>query len=214
MAIPDRPKIYHITHLNNLHSILRDGKLISDAEILARRGTITAIGISRIKERRLSSPIKCQPNVMVGQAVPFYFCPRSIMLYIIYRGNHPDLTYSDGQNKILHLEIDLYDAIKWADDNGVAWAFSLSNASAGYAEFRNSVEQLSEVNWESVQATDFRDPEVKDGKQAEFLIVDSCPWELVERVGVFLPHVEQSVKHLLSGSQHIPSVEVIKEWYY
>jgi len=44
----------------------------------------------------------------VGDCVPFYFCPRSVMLYLIYQGNHPDLQYHGGQDLVLHLEADLY----------------------------------------------------------------------------------------------------------
>lgn len=33
---PDRPQLYHITHIDNLPSILQDGGLRSDAAMLAR----------------------------------------------------------------------------------------------------------------------------------------------------------------------------------
>jgi ssDNA thymidine ADP-ribosyltransferase, DarT len=28
----------------------------------------------------------------VGEYVPFYFCPRSITLFLLHKGNHVDLT--------------------------------------------------------------------------------------------------------------------------
>jgi hypothetical protein len=40
---PDRPQLYHITHIDNLPSILRDGGLRSDAAMLARGGPDAAI---------------------------------------------------------------------------------------------------------------------------------------------------------------------------
>ncbi|MFN8587276.1 MAG: DarT ssDNA thymidine ADP-ribosyltransferase family protein [Candidatus Eisenbacteria bacterium] len=37
------------------------------------------------------------PDLFVGDCVPFYFCPRSVMLYLIYRGNHgADLSWRAG----------------------------------------------------------------------------------------------------------------------
>ncbi len=36
---------------------------------------------------------------------------------------------------------------------GCRWAFSLSNAGATYAEFRNRLDQLGEVSWAAVEAT-------------------------------------------------------------
>jgi hypothetical protein len=81
---PSRPKIYHITHVDNLPAIISDGGLISDAAMIARGGPATPIGMSKIKQRRLSLPVHCHPGDHVGDYVPFYFCPRSIMLFVIH----------------------------------------------------------------------------------------------------------------------------------
>ncbi len=34
-----------------------------------------------------------------------------------------------------------------------------------------------EINWTAVRATDFRNAQIQDGKQAEFLMHESFPWE-------------------------------------
>ncbi len=73
---------------------------------------------------------------MVGACVPFYFCPRSVMLYVIWRRNHPQLTYLGGQEPIVHLEANLLEVVDWADRERHRWAFTLSNASSLYAEDR------------------------------------------------------------------------------
>ena len=93
MTPPGTPKIYHITHLDNLPSIATDSLLLSDAEMIVRGGPSATIGMSRIKQRRLSLPVACYRGDFVGDYVPFYFCPRSVMLYLLYRGNDPALTY-------------------------------------------------------------------------------------------------------------------------
>jgi hypothetical protein len=103
---PSNPCVYHITHVSNLPRIIAAGGLVSDAAILKAGGPAASIGMSNIKQRRLSLPT-CHPGVNVGDCVPFYFCPRSIMLYVIHCANHPDLTYRGGQGPIVHLEIDL-----------------------------------------------------------------------------------------------------------
>ncbi|MDO9535553.1 MAG: DUF4433 domain-containing protein [Bacillota bacterium] len=139
-------KIYHITHVDNLSSIIEDGGLWSDAEML-EQGKLTAlIGMSDIKQRRLTLPVKCYPQDCVGDYVPFYFCYRSIMLYIIYRANNPDLSYVGGQRPIIHLEADLSKTIEWAEAEGYRWAFSLSNAGAVLTEFRCARKRLVEGN--------------------------------------------------------------------
>ena len=80
MAPPAQPKIYHIVHVDRLTSIVADGRLWSDATIQSRARSGTVIGMSKIKQRRLTNPIKCKPGLKVGDRVPFYFCPRSVML--------------------------------------------------------------------------------------------------------------------------------------
>jgi ssDNA thymidine ADP-ribosyltransferase, DarT len=140
---PAQPKIYHITHGRNLARIAADGCLWSDAEIISRGGPEAAVGISEIKKRRLDEPtIACHPETTVGQYVPFYFCPRSIMLYILHMGNHPNLTYSEGQRPILHLEADLYEVLAWADGEGRPWAFTDRNAGSAYFQSFGDIAQL------------------------------------------------------------------------
>ena len=211
---PPAPKLYHITHVDNLPSILQVGGLWSDAELVARGGPAASIGMGSIKQRRLRLPLKCHPGDMVGGCVPFYFCPRSIMLYLIHCANHPDLTYRGGQDPILHLELDMREVIAWADAQPKRWAFSLSNAGAYYSEFRNRVDQLDQVNWPAVAATDFRDPAVKEGKQAEFLVQTFVPWSLVRRIGVLTATVQNQAMRHMAGAAHRPVAEVCRAWYF
>lgn len=182
--------------------------------MIARGGTTASIGMGSIKERRLELPVKCYSQDVVGDYVPFYFCPRSIMLYMISRANHPDLAYYGGQHLIVHLEADLLETVKWADAAGRRWAFTLSNAGARYTEFRNSLEHLDEIDWAAVRARDFRDPHVKEGKQAECLVHGAFAWRLVQRIGVESTSVAERVSRVLIEATHRPVVEVLPEWYF
>lgn len=215
MAVPARPLVYHITHVDNLSRVLADGGLLSDAIVVARGGPAVAIGMSSIKERRLRElRVKCHPETFVGEYVPFYFCPRSIMLYLLHMGNHPELTYRGGQGPIVHLVADLREVVEWSEGDGRRWAFSLSNAGARYTEFRNALERLGEVDWDAVTNNDFRSSEVKEGKQAEFLVHEFLPWELVREIGVRSEEVAAQVRAILAGTGHVPRVAVRPEWYF
>jgi hypothetical protein len=106
MPAPANPKIYHIVHVDKLQSIAADDFLWSDAVMAERPANGTMIGMNHIKQRRLHSlTLTSHPGLYVGQCVPFYFCPRSVMLNIISRGS-PDLEYRDGQQPIVHLVAD------------------------------------------------------------------------------------------------------------
>lgn len=52
--VPAQPKIYHICHVDRLPSIVADGCLWCDAEIVRRAPKGTSIGMTRIKQRRLN----------------------------------------------------------------------------------------------------------------------------------------------------------------
>lgn len=211
---PAQPKLYHILHVDRLPSVVADGCLWCDAIMVARAAPGTTIGMGSIKARRLVLPVHPHPGDYVGDYVPFYFCPRSIMLYVIHRANHPELAYRGGQDPIVHLEADLGEVVDWANASQRRWAFTLSNAGAAYAQFRAQVDRLHEVSWPAVQAHDFRSPDVKEAKQAEFLVHESFPWELVRRVGVRSQQVAQQVAATLRGLAHRPPVEILTDWYY
>lgn len=211
---PERPKIYHITHVDNLPRIVRAGYLGCDQRVRDEGEQVTTIGMSTIKQRRLHLPVTCHPGDRVGDYVPFYFCPRSVMLYLIYRADSEELTYHDGQGPIVHLEADLHEVVEWAGQNDRRWAFTLSNAGANYTEFRVSLQDLNEVNWTAVAARDWRAPDIREGKQAEFLVHDSFPFSLVSRIGVGSRQVEAQVQRILLTQAHRPPVIVEPRWYY
>ena len=212
---PARPKLYHITHVDNLRTIAVDGELRSDAVIIARGGPVQTIGMSTIKRRRVEElEVTTHPGTKVGDYVPFYFCPRSVMLYVLHRGNHPELTYRGGQDPIVHLEADVHAVIQWAERTGTRWAFSLSNAGALYAEFRSQVKGLDQLDWPAIAATDFRPAEVKERKQAEFLVHGRFPFDLIERVGVRSAAIQARAATALAGTGRQTSIEVRPEWYF
>jgi len=213
--VPAQPKIYHITHVDNLPAIVRDRVLLSDATIAARGGPSVTIGMSEIKRRRIEEiVVSCHPETKVGDYVPFYFCPRSVMLYLLYRANHQDLTYRGGQEPILHLEADLHEVVRWANKEDFRWAFSLSNAGSYYVEFRDRLDELALINWVAVSEQDFRSPDVKESKQAEFLVHGTFPWELVRRIGVCSAGIKAQAETALEGATHRPPVEILRHWYY
>ncbi|CDN87029.1 MULTISPECIES: type II toxin-antitoxin system toxin DNA ADP-ribosyl transferase DarT [Hydrogenophaga] len=212
VLVPPQPKIYHIAHVDRLPSIVADSFLWCDAEVIRRAPAGTTIGMSSIKQRRLTLPLGSHPGLHVGDCVPFYFCPRSVMLYLIYQGNHPELAYRQGQGPILHFEVDLHAAVAWANAQPARWAFTLSNAGSYFFEDRNDIARLGEINWVAVQARDWRAH--KEGKQAEFLLEHRFPWHLIERIGVQSANVYRQVVNALPAHGHRPTVEVRSEWYY
>ena len=153
MPVPSEPKIYHLVHVDRLSSIIAEKSLWCDAEISRHPRDGTKIGMDIIKERRLKLPLSSHPELHVGDCVPFYFCPRSVMLYLLYQGNHPDLSYHGGQDPIVHLEADLGRTVAWANQEELRWAFTTSNAGSQFFDDYCDLDQLDEIYWDAVQAS-------------------------------------------------------------
>ena len=218
MPVPKKPKIYHIVHVDRLASIVADGYLWSDAKMFGKRRTGTTIGISSIKQRRLAKELSSHSDLYVGDCVPFYFCPRSVMLYVIHMANNPELAYREGQRPIVHLEADLRRTVTWANANDKRWAFTSSNAGSYYFEDYSDLDELDEINWDAVKAGQWSGTgvgaSVKEDKQAEFLVEGSFPWHLVSRIGIRSRNIYAKVQNALRGATHRPTVEIKQDWYY
>src|SRR5262249_9808875 len=125
---PEQVLIYHITDVENLPGILADQCVHSDKVMAERNPTI--IGYNHIKKRRLEEiRIPCCDYRFVGEFVPFYFCPRSPMLFTINRGNTGRPTGC--QRTILHL----VSSVGFGVGLGRAWAVSDGNAGAFHTSF-------------------------------------------------------------------------------
>ena len=206
-------KIYHIIHISKLPAILAERNLISDAEVRRREPAGVTIGMSKIKQRRLEERmLLSHPGLYVGECVPFYFCPRSIMLYMFHMGNHPDIEYRGGQEPIVHLVADMEKAVEWANINRMRWAFTTSNAGSGYCEDFSDLNDLGKIDWDAVNATNWAN--CKDRKQAEFLVEQRFPWKLIEKIGVYSFKQFNEVSSLLSEESSSPQISIERSWYY
>ncbi len=212
VLVPQLPKIYHIVHVDRLPSIADDGFLWCDAEINRRGCAGSTIGMNSIKVRRLRNSLNSYSDLHVGDCVPFYFCPRSVMLYLIHKANHRELSYRGGQAPILHFEADLHATVAWAQSQEKRWAFTLSNAGSSYFEDRNDLAHLGEIDWTAVQSRDWQ--QCREAKQAEFLLEFSFPFHLIELIGVQNQEICQKVKMTLQRKNHGPAIEIRPEWYY
>lgn len=209
------PTLYHIVHLDRMAFILNDQFLYSDRIVTDRKNLPTTIGMEHIKKRRLYElQLGSYPDLFVGDCVPFYFCPRSVMLYVIHKKQSKDIRYKGGQNSIVHLVTDFASVTNWAKHQGLRWAFTSSNAGSEYFTDYSEQEDLKLLKWDSIE-TDFWAGEHKEGKQAEFLIEQRVPWSLIQEIGVFSDLQRQHVLQLLQNvSIPIKGVNVRRQWYY
>ncbi len=199
------PFIYHITHVDNLASIVVEGGLWCDAQRIGRGLACTNIGIRRIKNRRLSRTVPTSSGGCLGDYVPFNFCPRSVMLYVVDKG-HDD--FGGGQTEIVHL----VSRVSTAVGLGRGWAFTDRHAELAHALYFDDLASLAQVPWHVMDETYWS--KVREERQAEFLVHDFFPWTAVLGIGVHTPATEAKVQQILQGASHSPAVAVMRKWYY
>src|SRR5580658_5263730 len=106
------------------------------------------IGEVSIKQRRMTQyRVSCCGNRFVGEFVPFYFCPRSPMLYTVNLGNTGRAPGC--QSSIVHLVTTVAAALQ----QNRPFAISDGNAGAGYATFRGDLAALddpSHLRWADI----------------------------------------------------------------
>ena len=204
--------IYHITHIRNLPAILRDGYLWCDNECRARRPDAVGIAHAHIKQRRANRPVPLGRGGTLADYVPFYFAPRSPMLYAVHKGNVKD--YNEGQEPILHL---VAEAEEVAARN-LPFVFTNGHAEMLTCTFYEQLADLDKVDWGIMKATFWNDS-ASDGarkwrRQAEFLAHQSFPVSLVKGIGVISKTQAVAVQRILAKLKIQIPVAARPLWYY
>jgi prepilin-type processing-associated H-X9-DG protein len=203
--------IYHITHIDNLPSILKSGGLVANSRL--KKTNYVDIAHGHIQDRRVITRVPCSVGGCLHDYIPFYFAPRSPMLYTIHRGNVQK--YKDGQNKVIYLvseaELIASNKLNFAFTDGHAAVVALS-------EFYDTLDDLCKIDWNIMKETYWgntnEDNDRKRRRQAEFLVHQFCHWTLIQQIGVIDSTIEQQVRKILENCNVQTSVKINPSWYY
>ena len=151
---------------------------------------------------------------VLADYVPFYFTNRSPMLLAIHKSQVP--VYQGGQSSVVYL-VSSAEAVAQSDR---VWCFTDGHAVEGVTEFFDRLEELPKVDWNAVRTWRWggkwllADPDIKRRKQAEFLVHERVPLELIEWVGVMNQAVAGKVAEILREAGLNMRVTVQLEWYH
>jgi hypothetical protein len=204
--------IYHITHIQNLPKILDAGCLWCDNERKERNLETRGIAYDAIKLRRAKRSVPICQGGFVADYVPFYFAPRSPMLYAIHRGTVDN--YQGGQESILHL----VSKAEVVVEKNLPFAFTNGHAEMAVTEFYESLEDLDKIDWNLMKSDRWNDIESdmnrKWRRQAEFLVYNHFPIDLIAGIGVLSDRIKNEVEEILRGAKVEISVKALPKWYY
>ena len=208
----DKIWVFRIVPIQNLEYILRDGLHCKNAG-KTDKGFVT-IGSKEIITQRDKRIVKCYPDTVVNDYVPFYFSVRTPMLYNIVTGHGVP---ASPQKDIIYLCFKLNELA--TDD--FEWCFTDGNAAKSITKFFKKLDNIeNKVDWHSIDSTDFRD-ENADGdedrvrkKHAEFLVKDHVPVDYIKAIAVLNKATKEQVESVLENFDLSIDVYIKPSYYF
>ena len=204
--------VFHITHVENIASMARTGQLHCDSECAADENVNpVSIAYEDLKLRRSQWRVDKAQGGTLADYVPFYYAPRSPMLYVISRGYVSG--YAGGQAEVAHLVCNAQELARPGE-----FVITDGHAATPLTTQFDQLNHLDQVDWQVMQSrywfdTD-DDGDRKRRRQAEFLVWRSVPFDAVRAIGVMTATVADRVSRALAGAQHTPELLVRPRWYY
>ena len=133
--------IYHMTDVGNLRSILTAGQLVSLNGLRREQHDFTNIAYETLQDRRATKQVSCGPGGVLHDYVPFYFGPRSPMLFVIKQGRVA--SYLGGQRSVVHLAT----TVEAIQQTGARFVFTDGHAIMELSRFYEDLSDLTKVDW-------------------------------------------------------------------
>jgi hypothetical protein len=207
---PQPTHIFHITHIDNLPEIVASGGLIAKSQMQGQ--DYCNIAHDNIQDRRAYTMVPCGPQGCLHDYTPFYFAPRSPMLFAIKKGNVSGCDAD--QSEIVYL----VSSAQRIDMNNLPYVYTDGHGVMAMTDFYDDLGSLDEVDWDIMNARYWADtvddPDRKRRRQAEFLVHRFLPWNMIESIVTMNATTGNQVRQIVSNSAYQPPISSIRGWYY
>jgi hypothetical protein len=203
--------VFRIIPIQNLEKDLKKG-LYSKNNAPEDAGRIV-MGNKEIIGERDNRIVKCYPDTVVNDYVPFYFSVRTPMLYNIITGQGVP---RKEQRDIVYLCCKMTDLTSL----NKPWCFTDGNAAKRITKFYNDLAHIDKIDWASIKSEDFRhvnadgDEDRIRKKHAEFLVKDKVPRGKITGVAVLNNQVKTQVEGIVSQCNIDIDVKVKPKFYF
>lgn len=221
--MPNPVRLFHITAIGNLPAICRSGALLSKNAGASLGINYQNIAHAGAQSARAGRVVIDPPGGSIHDFVPFYFAPRSPMLFTVNNGNVEgcDLKQAD----ILHFET----TVEAVTVEAAEFVFYDRNATLRYSEaFTDLVLLSSKIAWNVITESPKLDGYCKyfksfnnekysdrmERRQAEFLVKHSVNLSSMTRIGVIDNSKADVVREILAATGVDLPVEVKTDWYF
>jgi len=203
--------IFRITHIDNLPWALENGlHCRSSAQV---DPNFVNIGNLDLINHRTSRAVNAPSGGTLSDYVPFYFTPKSIMLYNIVTGHRPGVRRRDPSDIVMM--VTRLDLVAGA---GIPFAFTDAHGYMEYANTYHKIRDLRAVDWDLLRAANFKtdpeDPGKKSRYQAEALVYKYLPVDILRGFYTASPKAKAKVDAMLKQSGVSADSAVKREWFF
>ncbi|MBE0570517.1 MAG: DUF4433 domain-containing protein [Ignavibacteriaceae bacterium] len=203
-------EIFRITHYRNLNFTLRNGIFSKNSENCDPN--YINIGHQQLINDRGGIRIRVAPYGVLNDYVPFYFAPRSPMLYSISRGNVAG--FNGNQSDIAYIVSNIR-SIQQAER---PFVFTNAHAYLAFTAQYNNIQNLTSIDWNIMNARYWNrtidDPDRRSRRMAELLVYQFVDVTCILEVVLFnqqkLDYTNQLIEEL---NLNIPT-RICREWYF
>ena len=205
---PERALIWRIIHRDNLDWVLAHGLQCANSGM--RDPNFIPIGNPDLIAGRKEKHVQLAPGGTLSDYIPFYFTPFSPMMMNILSGRGVPAR-SREETCIL------VSSLPKVVEKGLSFIFTDRHAYADLANFYSDLNELSNIDWERIQAKDFKrdpeDPEKFEKYQAEALVHQELPVDALLGVVCYSEAVKSRVAELAESHSINLDVQVRPRWY-
>lgn len=208
-----RTPIHHFTHAKNLPAILDSGRLHCKAR-LPDSDELVNVSHDSVQEKRRDKRVGCGPGGILHDCVPFYFAPRSPMMYVISKGGVEG--YDSNTTPLIYL----VSSVERVQEAGLDFVFSDGHPVVALSSLYDDPDDLKRLSWDIIDGRYWHDteeyPDRTRRRQAEFLVHRSFPWDAVEFLAVKTPNVKSRLEIYLAEQwpDRVRPVRLERAWYF
>lgn len=202
--------LFRITHIKNLDFILKNGIPCKNSHI--KDPNFVPIGYPTLIEERSSVNVPVEPYGVLADYVPFYFTVKSPMLYVITKGNDPEVIKTN-PDEIIYLVSSVEKIIEYS----LKFVFTDRHARLKHAKFYTQVQDLEKLNWSIINSPNWGrqyGSERMEIKQAEFLVHRHVPVDALIEIACKDEEKEKLIKEKLNLYNKKIIVKIRRDWYF
>lgn len=203
---------YRISHIQNIPQILHNGLCTKHHQNASN--DFIRIGNPEIIDVRDETEVRIDGYGYLGEYVPFYFTPKSMMLFNIITGYRQPIVKQYPKDEIIVVRCliqDLSDSGKFFFTDGQA------NEKAMTRHY-NDLNSLGNIDWDIIQQSDFKRDAADTDKtrryQAEFLMHEHVPIKNIESIHVYSDKAGNLVNLEMAKTNILIPIHITKQYFF